>query len=289
MEDLKKAIEDGKVAGAAIDVFEEEPATDNILFGLDNVIATPHLGASTDEAQVNVAIQIAEQISDYLLEGTVVNSINMPSVSADDATKLRPYIKLSEQLGSFAGQVTKTAIKKVKIEFCGHAADLNTKPLTAMALKGLLSPLLETVNMVSAPIMAKERNIEVSETTCEALDEFQTKITLTITTETQTRSLSGTLFAGNLPRIVEIKGIAIDAELGPNMLYITNNDKPGFIGALGTALGANNINIATFNLGRNKEGGDAIALIEVDEPVSEEITEKVRGIPNVLRAIPLKF
>ena len=213
----------------------------------------------------------------------------MPSVSAEDALKIEPYLKLSEQLGSFAGQVTETAIKNVKIEYCGQAADLNTRPLTAATLKGLLSPLLESVNMVSAPILAKERNIGISEVTCETLDEFQTKITLTVTTETQIRSVSGTLFAGNKPRIVEIKGIAIDAELGASMLYITNEDKPGFIGSLGTVLGGNNINIATFNLGRNKEGGDAIALIEVDAPVSEEIAEKVRNIDHVVKAIPLRF
>ena len=287
--DLKVAIETGKVSGAGIDVFEVEPAIDNILFGLDKVIATPHLGASTDEAQVNVAIQVAEQLSDYLNDGTVINSINMPSVSAEDATKLAPYLELAEQIGSFAGQVTETAIKKVQIEYCGHAAELNTRPLTAAALKGLLSPLLESVNMVSAPIIAKERNIEISEVTCDVLDEYQTKITLTVTTETQTRALSGTLVAGDKPRIVEVKGITIDAQLGSNMLYITNEDKPGFIGALGTTLGANNINIATFNLGRNKEGGDAIALIEIDEPVSEEITNKVKDIPHVVRVIPLSF
>jgi D-3-phosphoglycerate dehydrogenase len=288
-DDLKAAIEMGKVAGAGIDVFEVEPALENVLFGMDKVIVTPHLGASTDEAQVNVAIQVAEQISDYLLDGTVVNSINMPSVSAEDATKLAPYLKLAEQIGSFAGQVTETAIKKVQIEYCGHAAELNTKPLTAAVLKGLLTPLLESVNMVSAPSIAKERNIEISEVTCDVLDEYQTKITLTVTTETQTRALSGTLFAGDKPRIVEIKGIAIDAELGPNMLYITNEDKPGFIGALGTALGENDINIATFNLGRNKDGGDAIALIELDEPVLEEIADKVRRIPHVVRVTSLSF
>lgn len=287
--DLKAAIESGKVAGAGVDVFESEPAKENILFGMEQVIATPHLGASTDEAQVNVAIQVAEQLSDYLLDGTVANAINMPSVSAEDAPKLAPYLKLAEQLGSFAGQVTATAIKKVQIEYCGQAAELNTKPLTAVVLKGLLSPLMESVNMVSAPSVAKERNIEISEVTCDTLDEFQTKITLTVTTEAQTRAVSGTLFAGDKPRIVEIKGIAIDAELGPNMVFITNDDKPGFIGALGTTLGENNINIATFNLGRNKEGGDAIALIETDEQVSEEIADKIRALPHVVRVMPLRF
>ncbi len=287
--DLKAAIESGKVAGAAMDVFEEEPAKENVLFGMEQVIATPHLGASTDEAQVNVAIQVAEQLSDYLLDGTVVNAINMPSVSAEDAPKLAPYLKLAEQLGSFAGQVTETAIKNVQIEYCGQASELNTKPLTAVVLKGLLSPLLESVNMVSAPTIAKERNIGVSEVTCETLDEFQTLITLTVTTETQTRQISGTLFAGEKPRIVEIKGIPIDAELGPNMLFITNEDKPGLIGAFGTLMGEHNINIATFNLGRNEEGGDAISLIETDQPISDEIAEKVKSLDHVVRALPLKF
>ena len=143
--------------------------------------------------------------------------------------------------------------------------------------------------MVSAPSVAKERNIEISEVTCEDLDEFQTKITLLLTTETQTRAVSGTLFAGNKPRLVEIKGISIDAELGPHMLYITNEDKPGFIGDLGTTLGQNNINIATFSLGRNKAGGDAIALIEIDQPVTEHIIENVRQLPHVMRVLPLSF
>jgi D-3-phosphoglycerate dehydrogenase len=287
--DLKAAIESGKVGGAGIDVFETEPATENVLFGMEQVIVTPHLGAATDEAQVNVAIQVAEQLSDYLLDGTVVNAINMPSVSAEDAPKLAPYLKLCEQLGSFAGQVTETAIKRVQIEYCGHAAELNTKPLTAVVLKGLLTPLLESVNMVSAPTIAKQRNIEISEVTCDALDEFQTKITLTVTTEAQTRTVSGTLYAGDKPRIVEIKKIPIDAELGPNMLFITNEDKPGLIGALGTLLGKNDINIATFNLGRHEEGGDAISLIEIDQPITEEIAAKVRALPHVVRALPLRF
>ena len=213
----------------------------------------------------------------------------MPSVSAEDAPKLAPYLKLAEQLGSFAGQVTETAIKNVQIEYCGQASELNTKPLTAVVLKGLLSPLLESVNMVSAPTIAKERNIGVSEVTCETLDEFQTLITLTVTTETQTRQISGTLFAGEKPRIVEIKGIPIDAELGPNMLFITNEDKPGLIGAFGTLMGEHNINIATFNLGRNEEGGDAISLIETDQPISDEIAEKVKSLDHVVRALPLKF
>jgi D-3-phosphoglycerate dehydrogenase len=288
-EDLKAALDSGKVAGAGIDVFMEEPAKSNILFGLENVVATPHLGASTNEAQVNVALQVADQMADYLMSGAVTNALNMPSVSAEDAPKLRPYMKLSEQLGSFVGQITESAIKKVEIQYCGHVSEVNHKPLTAIILQGLLSPLLESVNMVSAPAVAKERNIEVSEVTCEMLEEFQTLVRVTVTTETATRSVAGTLFAHNKPRLVEIRGISIDAELGPNMLMIVNEDKPGFIGALGSLLGEQKINIATFHLGRDKPGGDAVALVEVDQQVPAAVVEKVKALPQVVRAVPLSF
>lgn len=288
-EDLKLALELGKVAGAALDVFSNEPAHKNILFGNEKVLATPHLGASTNEAQVNVAIQIAEQMSDYLLNGAVVNALNMPSVSAEDAPKLAPYMKLAEQLGSFAGQVTESAIKKVSIDYCGHVSGLNTKPLTSVVLTGLLSPLLESVNMVSAPAIAKQRNIEITEAVSETLDEFQTLIRLTITTEKQVRSVEGTLSHGNRPRVVRIKDISIDAELGPNMLYITNEDKPGFVGNLGKTLGDAGINIATFNLGRHKSLGDSIALVETDGAVPDEIAKRVRKLPHVVKVMSLKF
>jgi D-3-phosphoglycerate dehydrogenase len=288
-EDLKAALDSGKVAGAGIDVFMEEPAKANILFGLENVVATPHLGASTNEAQVNVALQVADQMADYLMSGAVTNALNMPSVSAEDAPKLRPYMKLSEQLGSFVGQITESAIKKVEIQYCGHVSEVNHKPLTAIILQGLLSPLLESVNMVSAPAVAKERNIEVSEVTCEMLEEFQTLVRVTVTTENATRSVAGTLFAHNKPRLVEIRGISIDAELGPNMLMIVNEDKPGFIGALGSLLGEQKINIATFHLGRDKPGGDAVALVEVDQQVPAAVVEKVKALPQVVRAVPLSF
>ncbi len=288
-EDLKDALDSGKVAGAAVDVFSEEPAKENVLFGHEKVVATPHLGASTNEAQVNVAIQVAEQMADYLLTGAVENALNMPSVSAEDAPKLTPYMKLAEQLGSFVGQVTESAIKKVQIDYCGHVADLNTKPLTAVVLQGLLSPLLESVNMVSAPTLAKERNVEITEATCETLDNFQTLVKLTVTTEQQIRSIAGTLSHGDQPRLVEIKGISMDAELGPNMVYITNVDKPGIIGSLGTTLGEAGINIATFNLGRDAAGGDAIALIETDGPVSDDVAAQVRILPYVVSVKPLVF
>jgi len=289
-EDLKAALDSGKVAGAGMDVFIEEPAKTNVLFGLENVVATPHLGASTNEAQVNVALQVADQMADYLMSGAVTNALNMPSVSAEDAPKLRPYMKLAEQLGSFAGQITDSAIAKVQIEYCGQVSELNHKPLTAIILKGLLSPLLESVNMVSAPAVAKERNIEVSEVTCEMLEEFQTLVRVTVTTSVgQSRSVAGTVFAQSKPRLVEIRGISIDAELGPNMLMIINEDKPGFIGALGSLLGEQKINIATFHLGREKAGGDAVALVEVDQQVPAAVVDKVKALPHVVRVIPLSF
>jgi D-3-phosphoglycerate dehydrogenase len=288
-EDLKAAIEAGHVAGAALDVFAEEPAKTNILFGMDQVVCTPHLGASTNEAQENVALQIAEQIADYLLSGAITNALNMPSVSAEDAPKLRPYMKLASQLGSFAGQLTEKGLKSVTVEFHGDVAALNTKPLTAIALEGLLKPLLESVNMVNAPVIARERNIQVSEVKSEQSQDYHTLIRLSVTTEGRTRTVAGTLFGGDKPRLVEIKGIAIEAELGTHMLYVTNKDLPGFIGRLGTALGEAGVNIATFHLGRSGPGDDAVALIQVDQPLTEAILQKVRALPHVMQASALSF
>jgi D-3-phosphoglycerate dehydrogenase len=287
-DDLKAAIESGHVAGAALDVFKTEPAKEHPLFGNEKVVCTPHLGASTGEAQENVALQVAEQMADYLLTGAVTNAINMPSVSAEDAPKLRPYMKLAGQLGSFAGQLTEHAISEVVIEYSGHVAGLNTKPLTAILLEGLLKPMNEAVNMVNAPVIAKERNISVKDVRTDSGGNYQTLIRLTVVTEARTRSVAGTLFAG-APRIVEVKGIPIEAELGPHMLYVTNKDKPGFIGALGSVMGQSGINIATFHLGRAAPGGDAILLTQVDQPLTEEVIAKVRALPQVVQAKPLNF
>jgi D-3-phosphoglycerate dehydrogenase / 2-oxoglutarate reductase len=288
-EDLKAGLESGQVAAAGLDVFAQEPAKDNILFGMDNVIATPHLGASTTEAQEKVALQVAEQMADYLVTGAVTNALNMPSVTAEEAPKLTPYMKLAEQLGSFAGQVTESALVGVTIEYEGHAAELNTRPLTAIVLQGLLSPLMESVNMVNAPIIAKERDIDVTEVKHERASAYQTLVKLTVETEKQTRSIAGTLFAGAHPRIVEIKDIPIDAELGPNMLFITNKDEPGFIGSLGTTLGDAKINIATFHLGRAKAGGDAIALIEIDGLPEATVIEDICKLEQVVQVKSLTF
>jgi D-3-phosphoglycerate dehydrogenase / 2-oxoglutarate reductase len=285
--DLKAAIDSGHVAGAALDVFEEEPAKTNPLFGMDKVVCTPHLGASTNEAQENVALQIAEQISDYLLSGAVTNALNMASVSAEDAPKLRPYMKLAEELGSFAGQLVQAGLKAVTVEYSGHVATLNTRPLTSILIKGLLSPLMESVNMVNAPTIARERNIKVTEV--DQNDFYQTLVTLTVTSDLGTASVSGTLFGGNAPRLVDIDSIHIEAEVGPHMLYVTNTDKPGFIGALGTTLGQAGVNIGSFHLGRSKSGGDAIALLQLDQAVSDDLLSKVKALPHVKQAQSLAF
>ncbi len=288
-EDLKAALDSGKVAGAALDVFSVEPATDNILFGMDNVVCTPHLGASTDEAQVNVAIQVAEQMADYLLVGSVTNALNMPSVTAEEAPKLKPYMELAKQLGGFIGQVTETGIKKVHVEYEGQAAHLNIKPLTSIILQGILGPLLDSVNMVNAPIVAKERGIDVTESINDKETDYPTLVRVTVTTDRRSRDIAGTLYGDKSPRIVSIKGINMEAEMGPHMLYVTNQDKPGFIGALGTLLGQNNINIATFNLGRDAEQGEAIALIEIDSELSAETVAAVQSLPHVEQVKTLKF
>jgi D-3-phosphoglycerate dehydrogenase len=287
--DLKAALASGQVAGLALDVFAVEPAKNNMLFGSDKLVATPHLGAATAEAQEKVALQVAEQMADFLLTGAVTNALNMPSVTAEEAPKLRPYMKLAQQLGSFAGQLTRSGLKAVKIEYEGQAAELNTRPLTAVALTGLLAPLLDSVNMVNAPVMARERNIEVSEIKHSRPSDYQTLIRLTVTTDRQSRDVAGTLFGGDKPRLVQIKGIAVEAELGRHMLYVTNRDKPGFIGRLGTLLGTEGVNIATFHLGRSGPGEDAIALIEVDEALSDALLARIREIPDVVQATVLAF
>ena len=286
---LLEALDSGKVAGVALDVFAEEPARKNALFGHEKVVATPHLGASTSEAQVNVAVQVAEQMADYLLDGAVTNALNMPSVSAEDSIRLSPYMSLAKQLGSFAGQLTEHALESIQIEYQGDVTELNTRPLTAIVVEGLLQPLMDCVNMVNALAVAKERDIDVVETKHDSEGDYNTYIKVTVTTDKQERCVAGTLFADKRPRIVSVKDIVVEAELTPYMLYVSNEDLPGFIGALGTTLGDAGLNIATFSLGRAEEGGEAIALVAIDAPADARTVAAVEALPHVKQVKALTF
>lgn len=286
---LKEALESGHVGGAALDVFVEEPAKDNPLFGAPGLIATPHLGASTTEAQVNVAIQVAEQMSDFLVRGGVINALNMPSLTAEEAPKLKPYMALAEKLGSLVGQVEGRQIGGVAIEVEGAAAGLNQKPITGAVLAGLMRVYSDTVNMVNAPFLAKERGLDVREVRHDREGDYHTLVRVTATTPAGERSVAGTLFGNAAPRLVDMFGIAIEAELSGEMIYIVNEDRPGFIGRLGTALGEAGVNIGTFHLGRREAGGEAVALVSVDGHIDEEVVRNLESLPGVKRVKPLRF
>lgn len=287
--DLAEAIRSGHVGGAGFDVFETEPATESPLFGLPGVVCTPHLGASTSEAQENVALQVAEQMSDYLIRGAVSNAINMPSITAEEAPRLKPFVRLADVLGDFVGQATDDPIKEVEILFDGVTAQMNTRALISAALSGLIRSQVADVNMVSAPVMVKERGIIVSEVKRDKSGVFDGYIKLTVKTEKFTRSVAGTCFSDGKPRFIQIKDVNLDAEVGKHMVYTTNNDAPGIIGILGTVFGNANVNIANFSLGRNRPGGDAIALLYVDDAVPEDVLDKVRSHKEILSAKPLVF
>lgn len=286
---LKSALDSGHVAGAALDVFEEEPAKTNILFGHPNVVCTPHLGASTAEAQVNVAIQVAEQMSEFLLTGAVTNAINMPSISAEDAPRLKPYMDLAQLLGGFAGQVVDDAFSKIDIAYQGHVASLNTRPLTACVLAALFKPTLSGINMVNAPEAAKSRGIQISETRSESCEDFHTAIIVTVTTGDRARSITGTLFAGREPRIMDIEGVPIETGAAGQMLFIRNDDTPGLIGAVGMLLGDAGVNIADFRLGRIPGGSSAIALVSIDDAIPQDVFDRIAALKQVRQARLLSF
>ena len=286
---LRDCLESGHVAGAALDVFAEEPAKDNVLFGAPNFICTPHLGASTTEAQVNVALQVAEQLSDYLVNGGVTNALNMPSLSAEEAPKLKPYMALAEGLGSLVGQLAHGNLTKISIEREGAVAELNGKPITGAVLAGFMRRYSDTVNMVNAPYLAKERGLEVSEIRQNRDGAFNTLIRVSVETDQGTRSVAGTLFGNEAPRLVEIFGIGIEAELKGHMLYVVNDDKPGFIGRIGTLLGSHGINIGTFNLGRRDAGGEAVLLLSLDDALPAEVLAEAEKLEGVKMAMGLSF
>ena len=286
---LKDGLDSGHIAGAALDVFVSEPAKESPLFGTPNFICTPHLGASTTEAQVNVALQVAEQMADYLVNGGVTNALNMPSLSAEEAPKLRPYMALAEKLGSLVGQLTTSTIQRISIHTEGAAAELNAKPIVAAVLAGFLRVQSDSVNMVNAPFLAKERGLEVREVKTEKAGDYHTMIRVSVKTDVGERSVAGTLFSNSEPRLVELFGIKVEAELSGPMIYIVNEDAPGFIGRIGTLLGENSINIGTFNLGRREAGGEAILLLSVDSPVPPSVLETARAVPGVKRVMALAF
>ncbi len=287
--DLKDALDSGKVAGAALDVFEEEPATENALFGYENVVCTPHLGAATTEAQVNVAIQVAEQMSDYLLNGAVTNALNMASISAEDAPRLKPYLKLAEHLGSFAGQISNTAVKKIEIEYEGTITDVNTDPITSTLLATLLGQQMDSVNMVNAMQIAQSRGIELKQSYNDEQKNWRSMINVIVTSEERTRNVTGTLFTGKEPRIVNVEGVPIEFALSPNMVFIRNNDQPGMIGELGTLLGQEGLNIADFRLGRKDASSGAICIVALDAPVSDAVFEKIKAQRQITSAKRLSF
>ena len=276
-EALAHALREGKVAGAAFDVFAVEPATESPLFNLPNVVVTPHLGAATTEAQENVALQVAEQMSDYLLTGAVSNALNMPSVTAEEAKVMGPWVKLAGHLGAFVGQLTDEPIRAINILYNGQVAAMNTAALNASSVAGIMKAANPDVNMVSAPVIAKDRGIDISTTTQDKTGVFDSYIKLTVKTDKRERSIAGTVFSDGKPRFIQIKGINIDAEIGEHMVYTTNEDVPGIIGALGNTMGDNGVNIANFTLGRSDKGQDAIALLYVDEPVPTVVLDKLQA------------
>ena len=288
---LCDALNSHHIYGAAIDVFEKEPATSNILFKTPNTILTPHLGASTLEAQEKVANQIAEQISEYLLKGAIINSLNTASISAEQAPIIKPYAQLSELLGSFLGQVNEgdQNIVSVKIEFDGKASEINSSPILSSIFCGIFKSHIDTVNTINSIQIAKQKGLEISTISHDRKCDYQNLITVTVNYEKKSRKISGTLIGGKIPRITEVQGIPIEANFFPNMLYIRNYDKPGFIGSIGTLLAENNINIASFHLGRSEKSGEAIALIAIDQGVNKIIIKSINKLEHVVRVDSMNF
>ena len=286
---LAELLKSGHVAGAGFDVFAEEPATENPLFGLPNVVCTPHLGASTSEAQENVALQVAEQMSNYLLTGAVENALNMPSMTAEEARIMGPWVKLADHLGSFIGQMTDEPIKAINILYDGVVSKMNLEALNCGVVAGIMKKVNPDVNLVSAPVIAKERGVKLSTTNQDKSGAFDGYIKVTVVTDKRERSIAGTVFSDGKPRFIQIKGINIDAEIGEHMLYTTNKDVPGIIGTLGNTLGTNGVNIANFTLGRSTVGGDAIALLYVDGRVADDVLGKLAATDMFQSIKPLQF
>ena len=288
-DDLKEALESGKVAGAALDVFAEEPAKDNALFGFENVVCTPHLGAATSEAQVNVALQVAEQISDYLLNGAVTNALNMPSISAEDAPRLKPYIALGQQIGELAGQINRDMIDSIEIEYSGSVTEMNTDPITATMIANLLKGQLSSVNMVNALQVAEARGIQVKKSYSGSAEDQRSLINLIVKTKSGEHNVAGTLFTGKEPRIVNIEGVPLEVALSKHMIFVYNDDTPGLIGRVGNVLGENGYNISDFRLGRIPNGQHAVALIATDKEPNEKVFGEISDLEQVKRVAKFNF
>jgi D-3-phosphoglycerate dehydrogenase len=290
--DIKEAVESGKIAGAAFDVFTTEPvAEDNPILSIEeNIVMTPHLGASTAEAQTKVGLAIAEQIVDFLVNGVVNNAVNMPSVSLEALSVMKPYLNLAEKLGTLQGQISKGGIKEVHIEYDGEVSELDTPPITVAALKGFLTPMLDVVvSHVNAPVIAKERGIKVVESKSSEAKDFTSMITMKIKTTEGENQVSGTIFGKEEPRIVRINGVTIDLVPQGYMLVSENNDRPGFIGSMCTILGDNNVNIGRLHLGREAIGGRAIVFTNVDSPVPTEVIEQISNLSDIISVAQVKF
>ncbi len=288
-EALRGALESGHLAGAACDVFVEEPPAGSPLLGAPNLVCTPHLGAATVEAQENVAIQIAGQMSDFLLDGAISNSLNMPSIAADEAPRLVPFVRLAEHLGAFAGQLADSSLQTIRIEYEGKLAEMNKDALTAAVLAGVFKPSLANVNMVSAPMVAQERGIQLEETRRERRGAYETYMRVTLVGDGGAHSIAGTVFSDGKPRIIQVEGLNMEAEFSSHMLYVRNEDRPGFIGHLGMILGGHGLNIATFSLGRNVAGGEALCLVDVDGGVSEDVLKEIANLDYVSSVRNLVF
>ncbi|WP_374305066.1 phosphoglycerate dehydrogenase [Methylocella sp.] len=288
-EALLALLDSGHVAGAAIDLAEKEQPAEAALRRHPSVVVTPHLGASTKEAQENVALQIAEQMSDYLTRDAISNAVNFPSITAEEAGKLKPFIALADRLGSFVGQLIDSNIDKVSITYEGEVADLKIKALSASMIAALLRPLLANVNVVSAPLVARELGVVIDEVTRAAQSDFDSVVSLCVEAGGASRCVSGAAFNDGRPRIVSVNGIKVDAAIGPSMIYVTNEDRPGFIGRFASLLGDAGVNIATFALGRDREGGSSIALVEIDGETPESVLAAVRELPGVREAKALRF
>lgn len=289
--DLAEAIQQGRVAGAALDVYvDEPPPPDHPLLSLDQVITTPHLGASTDEAQLNVAIAVAEQMVDFLAKGVVRYAINVPSVSPELLHVLRPYLTLAEKLGSLHAQMAGVLPNEVQVEYRGDVTQYNVAPLTLAVLKGLLSPVMEfAVNYVNAPILARERGIKIVESKGEEATDFASSIIVRAKNGKESLEVEGAIFAAKHPRIVRVNSFYLEAVPEGYILVLQNKDVPGVVGAVGTILGKHGLNIAGMELGRSEKGGNAISFTHVDEAVSKKALDELRALPQIVSATLVKL